>query len=106
MDMEREIADLRKRLLTSNKNLIECLDEKIKLLDKLTELGSIIRTQYGAIHQMTIDADKGEKAIAEVEILRTVLEQERKDKVELRQYYENIIRSRDGLPIIAYTNDD
>ena len=46
------------------------------------------------------------EAISKLEIVTTVLRQEQRDKVELRQYYENIIRSRDGLPIIKYTYND
>ena len=91
MDMEQEIADLRNRLLARNKDLIECLEEKIKLLDKVTELGSIIRTQYGAIHQMTIDADKGEKAIAECEVLQCRLRRAEKDQQEMQGYYQGLL---------------
>ena len=46
------------------------------------------------------------EAISKLEIVTTVLRQEQKDKVELRQYYENIIRSRDGLPVVKYTQPD
>ena len=46
------------------------------------------------------------EAISKLEIVTTVLKQEQRDKVELRQYYENIIRSRDGLPVVKYTQPD
>ena len=46
------------------------------------------------------------EAISKLEIATTVLRQEQADKVELRQYYENIIRSRDGLPVAKYTQPD
>ena len=46
------------------------------------------------------------EAINKLEIVTTVLKQEQVDKVELRKYYENIIRSRDGLPVAKYTQPD
>lgn len=91
MDTTREISDLRNRLLARNKDLIQCLEEKIKLLEKVTELGSIIRTQYGAIHQMTVDADKGNKAIAECEVLQCRLRRAEKDKEEMQGYYQGLL---------------
>lgn len=46
------------------------------------------------------------EAISKLEIVTTALRQEQADKVELRQCYENIIRSRDGLPVVKYTQPD